>query len=156
MFVVDPRKSVADLFAPDGHREEPQRWIIEAVLPFVRLFFYPIIERQISMEQSCPRIGGRDVGRQAAPLFQCLLSPVESINDVVLVAEVPRVLPGPSAELNAAQKKRKNEKNRENAQANFTSPRRNYCTAQERLCDHPQKRKGETRFNSFQQFVFET
>ena len=68
---------------------------------------------------------------------------------------MPRVLPGPAAELNAAQKKRENEKNRENADANFTSPRRKYCTAQERLRDHSPK-KDETRFDSFQPFVFET
>jgi hypothetical protein len=68
---------------------------------------------------------------------------------------MPRVLPGPAAELNATQEKRENEKNRENADANFTSPRRKYCTAQERLRDHSPK-KDETRFDNFQQFVFET
>src|SRR5207344_1756829 len=45
-------------------------------------------------------------------------------------------------------------KSRENAEANFTSPRRNYCTAQ-RLCDHSPK-KDEPRFDSFQHFAFET
>ena len=69
---------------------------------------------------------------------------------------MPRVLPGPAAELNATHEKRENEKNRENAEANFTSPRRNYCTAQKRLRDHSPKIKDETRFDSFQQFAFET
>jgi hypothetical protein len=54
------------------------------------------------------------------------LSPVESVDDVVLITDMPRVLPGPAAELNATQEKRENEKNRENAEANFTSPRRKY------------------------------
>ena len=67
---------------------------------------------------------------------------------------MPRVLPGPAAELNATDEKSKNEKSRENAEANFTSPRRNYCTAQ-RLCDHSPK-KDEPRFDSFQHFAFET
>src|SRR5882724_12118047 len=70
---------------------------------------------------------------------------------------MPRVLPCPAAELNATQEKRENKKNRENADANFTSPRRKYCTAQERLRDHsPENKKSEPRFDSFQQFVFET
>ena len=68
---------------------------------------------------------------------------------------MPRVLPGPAAELNATKKKRENEKNRENADANFTSPRRKYYAAQERLRDHSPK-KDEPRFDSFEQFVFET
>ena len=85
------------------------------------------------------------------------MPPVESVDDVVLITDVPRVFADPAAELNATQKKRKYKKNRENAEANFTSPRRNYCTPQERLCDHPPKnKKTETRFDSFQQFVFET
>jgi hypothetical protein len=68
---------------------------------------------------------------------------------------MPRVLPGPAAELNATDEKSKNENNRENAEANF--PRRNYSTAQERLCDHsPQNEKTNPRFDSFQQFAFET
>ena len=69
---------------------------------------------------------------------------------------MPRVLPGPAAKLNATDEKSENEKNRENAEANFTSPRRNYCTAQKRLCDHSPKKKDEPRFDSFQQFAFET
>ena len=59
----------------------------------------------------------------------------------MLITDMPRVLPGPAAELNATDEKSENEKNRENAEANFTSPRRNYCTAQERLCDHSPKMK---------------
>ena len=67
----------------------------------------------------------------------------------MLVTEMPRVLPGPAAELNATQEKRENEKNRENAEANFTSPRRNLCTAQKRLRDHCPKMK---RRNPIRQF----
>jgi hypothetical protein len=67
------------------------------------------------------------------------LSPVEGIDDIVLIADMPRVLPDEAAELNATQKNRENKQNRENADANFTSSRRNYCTAQERLCDHSPK-----------------
>jgi hypothetical protein len=67
------------------------------------------------------------------------LSPVEAVDDVVLIADMPRVLPGPAAQLNATQEKGENEKNRENAEPNFTSPRGNYCTAQKRLRDHPPK-----------------
>jgi len=67
---------------------------------------------------------------------------------------MPGVLPGPAAELNATDEKSENEKGRENAEANFTSSRRNYCTAQ-RLCDHSPK-KDEPRFDSFQHFAFET
>jgi hypothetical protein len=37
-----------------------------------------------------------------------------------------RVFADPTAELNAAHEKRENEKNREDAEANFTRPRRNY------------------------------
>src|SRR5215216_1513808 len=70
---------------------------------------------------------------------------------------MPRVLPRPAAELNATQEKRQNEKNREDADANFTSPRRKYCAAQNRLRDHsPKNKKTEPRFNIFEQFVFET
>ena len=87
-------------------------------------------------------------------LFQGLLSPIKGIYNVVLITDMPRVLPGPAAELNATDEKSKNEKSRENAEANFTSPRRNYCTAQ-RLCDHSPK-KDEPRFDSFQHFAFET
>jgi hypothetical protein len=39
---------------------------------------------------------------------------------------MPRVFADPTAELNATHEKRENEKNRENTEANFTSPRRNY------------------------------
>jgi len=68
---------------------------------------------------------------------------------------MPSVFADLTAELNATKKQHENEKNRENADTNFTDPRRNYCTDQERLCDHSQK-KDETRFDSFKQFVFET
>ena len=69
---------------------------------------------------------------------------------------MPRVFADPTAELNATHEKRENKKNRENAETNFTSPQRNYCTARERLCDHSPKMKRQTRFDNFQQFVFET
>src|SRR5512132_2285276 len=62
---------------------------------------------------------------------------------------MPRVLPGPAAQLNATQEKGENEKNRENAEPNFTSTRGNYCTAQKRLRDHPPKMK---RRNPIRQF----
>ena len=68
---------------------------------------------------------------------------------------MPRVLPGPAAELNATQENDENEKNRENAEANFTSSRRNYCTAPERLRDHSQKKtKPDSTVSN--KFVFET
>ena len=63
MFVIYPWEFIAHLFAPDRHGQESQRRIIEAVIVLVRLFFYPVVERQISTEQSCPRIGRRVVGR---------------------------------------------------------------------------------------------
>ena len=104
MFVVDPRKSVAHLFAPDGHREEPQRRIVETVIVLVSVIFHAIIERQIPTEESCPRIGRPRAGRQAPGFFQSLLSPVESVDDVVLVTDVPGILPDPAAELNPTEK----------------------------------------------------
>jgi hypothetical protein len=64
------------------------------------------------------------------PFFQGLLSPIKTVNDVVLITDVPRVLSGPAAELDSTQEKGENEKNPENAQANFTSSLRNYGTAQ--------------------------
>ena len=103
MFVVDPRKSVAHLFAPDGHREEPQRRIVETVIVLVSVIFHAIIERQIPTEESCPRIGRRVAGRQPACFFQCLLTPVESVDDVVLITDMPSVLPCPAPELNSTQ-----------------------------------------------------
>ena len=54
------------------------------------------------------------------------MSPVESVDDVVLITDMSRVFADPATELNATQEKRENEKNRENAEAKFTSPRRNY------------------------------
>ena len=44
----------------------------------------------------------------------------------MLITNMPRILSGPAAELNATNEKSKNENNRENAEANFTNPRRNY------------------------------
>src|SRR5262245_36207481 len=88
--------------------------------------------------------------------LQGLLSPVERVDDVVLIADVPGVLSDETAELNAAEEETENEKDRENAETNFTSPRRKYYTAQRRLRDHSQKRKDESRFDNFQQFAFET
>src|SRR4029077_1531639 len=123
MFVVDPRKSIAHLLAPDGHGQESQRRIIQTVIVLVGVVFYPIVEGQISTEQSCPRIGRCVAGRYAARFFQRFLSPVESVNDVVLITNVSRVLSDPTPKLNATQEQRKNEKNRENAEANFTSTR---------------------------------
>ena len=87
-------------------------------------------------------------------LFQGLLSPIKGIYNVVLITDMPRVLPGPAAELNATDEKSENEKSRENAEANFTSPRRNYCTAQAIVRSFP--KKDEPRFDSFQHFAFET
>jgi hypothetical protein len=85
------------------------------------------------------------------------LSPVESVDYVVLITDVPGILPDEAAELNTTQEKRENEKNRQNAEDNFTSAGRKYDTAQKRLCDHSLKNeKDETRFDSFKQFVFET
>ena len=69
---------------------------------------------------------------------------------------MPRIFADQTAELNATEEKRENEKNRENPEANFTRSRRNYCIAQERLCDHSPKTKRQTRFDSFEHFVFET
>src|SRR5436190_24154210 len=67
-----------------------------------------------------------------------------------------RVFADPTAKLNATNKQRENKKNRKNAETNLTNPRRNRCTAQKRLCDHSPKMKSRNRFDSFQQFVFET
>jgi hypothetical protein len=75
----------------------------------------------------------------------------------VLITDTPRVLADATAQLNATEEQRENEKNRQNTEANFTSPRRNYWMAQEQLRDHsPRKQETETRFDSFQHFVFET
>ena len=81
--------------------------------------------------------------------FQGLLSPIKGIYNVVLITDMPRVLPGPPAELNAADEKSENEKSRENAEAYFTTPRRNYCTAPKRLCDHSPKMKRRTPIRQF-------
>src|SRR5215472_11644927 len=156
MFVVDPWKSVAHLLAPDRHRQESQRRIIEAVVALVRFFLYPIVKRQISPEQSCPRVGGRVAGRQAACFCQCLLTPVESVDDVVLITDMAGVFPCPAAELNSTQEQCKNEQNRENAEPKFTIPRRSSCAAQKRLRNHPPNTKTRNGFDSFEEFVFET
>jgi len=75
----------------------------------------------------------------------------------VLITDMPGVLPDEAAELNATQEERENKKNRENAEDNFTSPRRKCYTGPKRLCDHSLKNeKDQTRFDSFEQFVFET
>jgi hypothetical protein len=72
------------------------------------------------------------------------LSPVESVDDVVLITHVSRVLPYEAAELNASEEKRENKNNRENAKADFTGPGRKCYTAPKRLRDHfPLKRKAE-------------
>ena len=73
----------------------------------------------------------------------------------MLVTDVPRVLARPAAKLNPTDEKSENEKSRENAEAYFTTPRRDFCTTPKRLCDHSPK-KDEPRFDSFQQFAFET
>src|SRR6476646_9600104 len=82
-------------------------------------------------------------------LFQGLLSPVKGIYDIVLITDMPRVLPGPAAELNATDEKSKNENNGENAEPNLTNPRRNYGSAQERLCDHSPKMTKRTPIRQF-------
>ena len=74
----------------------------------------------------------------------------------MLITDMPGILPDEAAELNAAQEKTENEKDREYAKTNFTRSRREYYTAQKRLRDHsPLKRKDETRFDSFEHFLFE-
>src|SRR5262245_49411744 len=60
---------------------------------------------------------------------------------------MPRVFADPTAQLNATQEQRENEKNRENAEANFTSPYRKYRMARKRLRDHSPKDK-ETKPDS--------
>ena len=67
------------------------------------------------------------------------MSPVKGIYNVVLITDMPRILPGPAAKLNPTDEKSENEKSRENAEAYFTTPRRDYCTAPKRLCDHSPK-----------------
>ena len=62
MFVIDPRISIAHLFAPDGHRQESQRWIIQTVIVLIRLILYPIVKREVAAEESWPRVGNRFVG----------------------------------------------------------------------------------------------
>ena len=74
----------------------------------------------------------------------------------MLITDVPRVLPDTTPELNAPEEKRENEKTGKNAEANFTSPRRKYCTAQRRLCDHSPKQTDETGFDSLGRIAFET
>src|SRR5262249_50400500 len=148
MFVVDPRKSIAHLFAPNGHGQESQRGIIQTVIVLIRIFFYPIVEGQISAEESCPRVGRCVAGRYAARFFEGLLSPVETVNNVVLVTDMPCVLAGPTAQLNATQEKSDDEKNRKKTQAHFADPRRNYCTAQARLFDHSPKKTKKTKPDS--------
>ena len=65
----------------------------------------------------------------------------------MLITDVPRVFADPTAELNATKKKREDGKDRENTEANFTNPRRNYWMAQERLRDHSPKSK-DTKLDS--------
>src|SRR5262249_31496932 len=60
---------------------------------------------------------------------------------------MPRVFADPTAQLNATQEQRQNEKNRENAEANFTGPYRKYRMARKRLRDHSPKDK-ETKPDS--------
>src|ERR1700747_981811 len=91
MCVVDPREPVAHFFAPDSHGQESQRRIIEAVISLVRFFFYTIIECEVSTEQFSPRIGRRVVRRYPTAFFQGFLSPVERVDDVVLITNMPRV-----------------------------------------------------------------
>ena len=75
----------------------------------------------------------------------------------MLITDVPRVLADPTTELNATQEQRENKQNRENAETNCTNLRRNYRTTQKRLRDHaPKNERDGTRFDSFEQFVFET
>ena len=73
----------------------------------------------------------------------------------MLVTDVPRVLARPAAKLNPTDEKSEDENSREDAEAYFTTPRRNHCTASKRLCDHSPE-TDEPRFDSFQQFAFET
>src|SRR6266480_257929 len=88
MFVIDPRISIAHLFAPDGHGQESQRRIIEAVIALVSVIFNPIVERQISTEQSGPGIGRRVVSGYRAAFFQGFLAPVEGVDNVVLITAI--------------------------------------------------------------------
>src|SRR5262245_26977320 len=60
---------------------------------------------------------------------------------------MPRVFADPTAQLNATKEQRENEKNRENPEANFTSPYRKYRMARKRLRDHSPKDK-ETKPDS--------
>src|SRR5262249_56337381 len=88
----------------NGHGQESQRGIIQTVIVLIRIFFYPIVEGQISAEESCPRVGRCVAGRYAARFFEGLLSPVETVNNVVLVTDMPCVLAGPPAQLNPTPK----------------------------------------------------
>src|SRR4029077_2843073 len=60
-----------------------------------------------------------------------------------------RILPGPAAKLNPTDEKSKNEKTRENAEAYFTTPHGNNCTAPKRLCDHSPKMTKRTPIRQF-------
>ena len=131
MIIVDPWKLIAHLFGPDRHGQESQWRIVETVIVFIRVILYALVKREVAAEESWPRISGRFVRGQSARLVQCLVAPVKSVYDVVLITDVPGVFPDPASELNTGQEQNENENSRENAKENSTSPGGNERMAEE-------------------------
>ncbi len=153
MSVINHSKFITHLFGPDCHGQESQRRIIQAVIVLVRVLFHPIVEREITAEKSWPRIGGRFVGRQPARLLQAFVAPVKTVDDVVLITDVPRIFPDPSTQLNPCEENRRHQKRHENAPDKIASTRRSYSETQKRSNAHSPKRRRQklisTGYSSF-------
>src|SRR5438132_14317255 len=81
-------------------------------------------------------------------LCENLTAPVKTVNDVVLIAHVPRIYPDPSTQLNPCEENRCHQKCDEKGPDKLRSTRRNYSETQKRSDAHSPKEKDR---NSFRQ-----
>ena len=95
--ILNAGKFLPHLLGPDRHHEKPQGRVIEIIILLVGVGLHAVVEPEIAARKSPPGIRFLSRGKPA-PFNQRLVTPVKAICDVLLVAQMGRLLPSVAAE----------------------------------------------------------